>query len=136
MWRAWDSILSPERTPAENRKATCDIHLDLGNGFESCWVYPGSFVLVATRELFMVPGDILLTVHDLSTLARQGVTVGNTVIQPGSRGYQTIEVWNHGPRPFALRQGMPIAQLVQHQVCAQSYEGRYQDQTRGPHGPR
>lgn len=138
IWTYWDSILRPERNADENRQPTMDIHLDLADGFTSCWLYPGAFLLVATIEEFHVPDDVLLTVHDRSTLARQGVLVGNTVIQPGSRGFQTIEMWNRGREAVPLYKGMAIAQLVQHEVPRQvpSYAGRYQDQTRGPHGPR
>lgn len=132
---SWSAIIDPH-DPSDLFSWTCDVHLDLGPGFESAWLFPGGFMLAATLEKFTVPVKVGLTLHDRSTLARLGLSVGNTVIHPGSRGFQTLELWNHGPRSITLTQGMPIAQLVQHECYGREYIGRYQDQTRGPHEAR
>lgn len=70
---------------------------------ETTWVWPGRFVLASTIEYFQMPSDLLGTVHDKSTLIRCGVAMQNTVIEPGWRGYLTIEITKHGwrgrPRP-------------------------------------
>lgn len=115
---------------------TKDICLDLGS-HESMWLFPGEFVLASTLEYFNVPRGVLLTLHDKSTLARLGLVVGNTLINPGSRGHQTLELSNRGPHSITLTHGMPIAQLVQH-ACDEGYyyAGRYQDQEPGPHEAR
>lgn len=95
---------------------------------------PGEFILASTIERFMMPHDVLGIVHDKSTWARRGIAVQNTVIEPGWRGYLTLELTNHHrTRQQTLYRGMPIAQIVFHRVeGAGSYEGRYQDQPRGP----
>ena len=61
--------------------------------------------------------------------------VENTVIQPGSRGWLTLEITMHAWRFLRIRLGTPIAQIVFHRLEApteHSYEGKYQDQRRGP----
>lgn len=100
---------------------------------------PGEFLLAATLEQFDMPPDVVGMVHDKSTWARQGLAVQNTVCEPGWRGYLTIELTNHGRETLRIYQGDPIAQIVLHltdQVVERPYEGKYQDQARGPQGAR
>lgn len=99
---------------------------------------PGKFMLGATMERFSMPLDLLGIVHDKSTLARHGLSVFNTVIEPGWQGFLTLELVNHGPRPVELVQGMGIAQVVFHQLSspANPYEGKYQNQESGPQEAR
>lgn len=98
---------------------------------------PGEFMLVATIEQFSMPDDVMGIVHDKSTLVREGVTVQNTVIEPGWRGFLTLEITNHGKVSMELFHGQPIAQVVFHRVeGAEPYEGSYQDQEPGPQGSR
>lgn len=58
---------------------------------------PGAFALASTVEHFDVPTDVVATVHDKSTLARMGLAVQNTVVEPGWRGYLTLELSNNHP---------------------------------------
>lgn len=97
-------------------------------------LHPGQFTLASTIEEFNMPRDILGIVHDKSTWARQGLAVQNTVIEPGWRGFLTLELTNHGNQPITLIAGMPIAQIVFHQLedATSGYTGKYQDQERGP----
>ena len=95
----------------------------------------GAFALASTIERFTMPDDLLATVHDKSTWARQGLAVQTTVIEPGWFGYLTLELTNHGYQELHLREGMPIAQILFHQLSEpteQSYRGKYQDQMKGP----
>jgi dCTP deaminase len=99
----------------------------------------GSFCLAASRERFIMPGDVLGVVHDKSTLARRGLSVFNTVIEPGWKGYLTLELIHHGPLRLTLMNGQPIAQVVFHlldQPTDAPYAGKYQDQAAGAQGPR
>jgi dCTP deaminase len=101
----------------------------------------GDFVLAATLEHFNMPDDVLGIVHDKSSWARKGLTVQNTVIEPGWRGYLTLELTYHGPgdREIVIQHGDPIAQIVFHQLDEPTifpYEGKYQDQERGPQPAR
>lgn len=95
----------------------------------------GRFALAATFEHFSMPDDVIAFVHDKSSWARKGLAVQNTVIEPGWRGYLTVELTNHGPQALHIYQGDPIAQIVFHRLdegTNQPYGGKYQDQPRGP----
>jgi len=120
-----------------------DVRLDLGTNIDgssrtehSLW--PGEFMLSATVEKFLMPKNVLGIVHDKSTWARQGIACQNTVIEPGWRGYLTLEITNHGRIPIKFESGMPIAQVVFHFVdqMTDGYEGKYQDQEAGPQSAR
>lgn len=96
---------------------------------------PGNFVLASSIEHFNIPNGLQAIVHDKSTLARRGLAVQNTVLEPGWRGYITLELSNHGFEFIMLAAETPIAQVVFHQLSApteQPYEGKYQDQKAGP----
>ena len=94
----------------------------------------GAFALASTLERFCMPDDVLGTVHDKSTWARQGLAAQTTVIEPGWRGYLTLELTNHGYNDIMLREGMPIAQVIFWQMSEPTeiaYRGKYQDQPFG-----
>lgn len=99
---------------------------------------PGEFVLASTIECFAMPTDVIGKVHDKSTLARRGLAVQNTVIEPGWRGFLTLELTNHSKEGIILFPTMPIAQIVFQRLEAPAekpYSGKYQDQASGPVGP-
>ena len=63
----------------------------------------------------------------------------NTVIEPGWRGFLTLELRNMSNKKIFIPNGCPIAQVVFHrldQECEKPYSGKYQDQERGPQGAR
>lgn len=98
---------------------------------------PGQFLLASTIERFTMPSDVVGIVHDKSTWARLGLACQNTVIEPGWQGWLTLELTNHGLDPILIKRGMPIAQVIFHFVDDDTvgYEGKYQDQKRGPVKP-
>jgi len=110
-----------------------DIHLAKGRVLS-----PHEFYLAHTVEHFNMPLDVLGVVHDKSTLARLGLAVQNTVIEPGWRGHLTLELTNHGMEVLLLKDDMPIAQVLFHRLDQPSvgYKGSYQDQENEPVGPR
>ena len=115
-----------------------DVRVEFGFG-DSLRLAPGSFRLASTMEWFNMPNDILGEVKDKSTWARRGLTVQNTVIEPGWRGHLTLELTNHGDRDITLLYGHPIAQIIFSQVDRPveiPYDGKYQDQPRGPQGAK
>ncbi len=100
---------------------------------------PGEFLLTAAEEWFDMPGDVLGIVHDKSSFARRGMSVFNTVIEPGWRGFLTLELVNLGREVIRLHAGQGIAQVIFHaldQRTEQPYEGKYQDQQWGPQAAR
>ena len=57
------------------------------------------------------------------------------MIEPGWRGYLTLELTNHGEREIRVAGGTPIAQIIFHLLDAPAehpYAGKYQDQRQGP----
>jgi dCTP deaminase len=101
---------------------------------QSIMLRPGDFSLGSTVEEFRMDDDVLAIVHDKSTWARRGLSVFNTVIEPGWRGFLTLELKNQGDSILKIEAGMPIAQVIFHvldQPASKPYEGKYQDQKRG-----
>ena len=91
------------------------------------------FTLASSVEQFTIPDDVMGVVHDKSTWARQGLSVFNTVIEPGWKGYLTLELVNHY-NIVTIKAGTPIAQVVFHQVDEKvpGYKGKYQNQPNQP----
>jgi len=97
--------------------------------------YSHTFCLAATMERFQMPHDVMGVVHDKSSWARKGLTVQNTVIEPGWWGFLTLELIYHGEGELIVCAGDPIAQIVFHRLdepTKQPYAGKYQNQPRGP----
>ena len=102
---------------------------------EKVWLMGGEFKLASTVERFTMPHDLIAQVCDKSSLARKGLAVQNTIIEPGWRGYLTLELTNHGWNTLQLEAGSPIAQIIfmrLEEATEQPYDGRYQDQPAGP----
>jgi dCTP deaminase len=123
-----------------------DIRLD-----QDITLWSGRSVLASSLERFCMPLDVVGVVHDKSTWAREGISVQNTVIEPGWRGFLTLEILyspllRQGESPtggrrgyYELDSGTPIAQVIFHRVdvATDGYGGsKYQDQERGPVGAR
>jgi dCTP deaminase len=93
----------------------------------------GNFVLASAIEEFNMPKHLMGIVHDKSTWARKGVSVFNTVIEPGWRGFLTLELVFHGNEELHIPAGTGIAQVIFHQIaCPAQYQGKYQDQANEP----
>lgn len=96
-------------------------------------------MLLSTMERFTMPNDVVGIVHDKSTWARRGLAVQNTVIEPGWSGYLTLEVTNHGHDVIQCWGGVGIAQIIFHRLDEPTdmpYDGKYQNQERGPQRAR
>ena len=96
---------------------------------QSLWLHPlRRFRLASTVERFQMPRHLVGVVHDKSTWARRGLSVFNTVIEPGWEGWLTLELVYHGLRPLKIPAGAGIAQVIFHELAMQAaYVGRYQD---------
>lgn len=93
----------------------------------------GDFALASTLEKFNIPDDVIALVHDKSSLARRGISLFNTVIEPGWRGWLTLEIVNHS-NYIHIKSGTPIAQIIFMKLMEKTespYQGKYQDQPRG-----
>lgn len=106
----------------------------------------GHTIVGVSLEHMNFPPDLLGMVADKSTWARQGVLVGNTIIEPGWSGYLAIEltyqpVLKEPPRAgerldlhqtLTIKEGTPIAQILIHQLtqpAEKPYQGKYQNAT-------
>jgi dCTP deaminase len=110
-----------------------------GVGFEMCselagMLCVGRFCIASAIEEFDMPLDLMGIVHDKSTWARRGLSVFNTVIESGWKGYLTLELVYHGHEELHIPAGAGIAQVIFHELtCPADYgAGKYQNQPDRP----
>jgi dCTP deaminase len=98
----------------------------------------GRFTLASAIEEFQMPDNLVGNVKDKSTWARQGISVFNTVIEPGWNGFLTLEIVYHGSGDLHIPAGAGIAQVLFGALAEpRSYgEGKYQNQEAGPQKAR
>ncbi|MFP4589609.1 MAG: dCTP deaminase [Candidatus Acetothermia bacterium] len=99
----------------------------------SCLIPPNSFCLGQSLEKFEMPEDVFGLVVGKSTYARCGIIVNMTPIEPGWRGYLTIEISNTTPLPARIYSQEGIAQVIFFKgdcpgVTYSDRKGKYQDQ--------
>lgn len=93
----------------------------------------GRFAIASTVEEFDMPNNLVGVVHDKSTWARRGLSVFNTVIEPGWKGFLTLELVYHGEDTLVIPAGAGIAQVLFHTLAEPaSYGGKYQNQEDRP----
>jgi len=75
---------------------------------------PKELILGSTLERIKLPNDHAGLYDGSTTLARVGITshMGSMLISPGSNGNLTLEVFNASDKPFLLKAGMRIGQLL------------------------
>ncbi len=97
-------------------------------------LWPKRMTLVTVIEYLRMPLAVVGVVHDKSSWVRRGVTVANTMVQPGWRGFLTLELVNHGWLPIRLPASCAVAQVAFHHLDREAvpYQGRYQDQENRP----
>jgi dCTP deaminase len=133
-------IAEPVKPMAPNKNYLHGVSYGLGEaGYDirirqSLWLFPGRrFSLASTIESFRMPFDMVAIVHDKSTWARRGLSVFNTVIEPGWEGFLTLELVYHGWKPLHIKAGSGIAQVIFHKLSdSAAYTGRYQHQSTDP----
>lgn len=102
---------------------------------ESILLKPGAFALASTIEHFDITDDVAAFVLDKSSWARKGLSLFNTILEPGWKGYLTLELVNLGPSPLEIKDGSPIAQIMFQLLLEPTdrpYSGKYQNQNQGP----
>lgn len=92
------------------------------------------FTLASTVERFQMPANLVGIVHDKSTFARMGLSVFNTVVEPGWHGDAlTLELVFHGTGELHIPAGAGIAQILFHRIEEPAqYSGKYQWQSAEP----
>lgn len=101
---------------------------------QDVWLFPlRRFALASAIEEFCMPPYLVGIVHDKSTWARRGLSVFNTVIEPGWEGFLTLELIYHGWKPLHIPAGAGIAQVIFHEAKQPAYyDGKYQNQENRP----
>ena len=93
----------------------------------------GRFTIASAMEEFCMPPNLTGIVHDKSTWARRGLSVFNTVIEPGWEGFLTLELVYHGEEALVIPAGSGIAQVIFHHTIEEArYTGKYQHQADKP----
>lgn len=106
---------------------------------QDVWLFAGrSFVLASSIEEFDMPNHLMGRVLNKSTWARRGVDACMTTnIEPGWKGWLTIELCYHRWRPLFIPAGSGIAQVIFETLTEHAaYEGKYQHQPNEPVKPR
>lgn len=110
-----------------------DVHLSANETRVDQYWSNGRFALASAIEEFQMPNNMVGIVHDKSTWARKGLSVFNTVIEPGWNGFLTLELVYHGSTHLYIPAGTGIAQVLFHQTAMRSsYDGKYQNQADRP----
>ena len=101
---------------------------------DTCIIPPNSFVLSRSVEYLRIPRSVLVVCLGKSTMARCGLIVNVTPLEPGWTGYITLEISNTTPLPAKVYSNEGIAQLLFFEAdeeCEISYadkKGKYQAQ--------
>lgn len=115
---------------------------------EDLFLPSNGFSLASTIERFTIPKNVVGRVCDKSSWKRRGLSVGNTIIEPGWCGYLTLElelanIHFRTPDPkfagITIFKGTPIAQILFEfldEETEQPYNGKYQNQEAGPQKAR
>ena len=91
---------------------------------------PGEQVITCSQHIYKIPEDYFGLVQTKGTLARLFVaaTCNDGQIEPGFKGYITLELINHSPWTIEIPKGSEIAQLYMLKCSMKAekkYSGRY-----------
>jgi dCTP deaminase len=101
---------------------------------DACVIPPNSFALARTTEYFRIPRNVLVICLGKSSLARCGIIVNVTPLEPEWEGHVTLEFSNTTPLPARIYANEGVAQMLffeSDEVCETSYKdrgGKYQGQ--------
>lgn len=100
---------------------------------ETNTIYCQRFCIASAIEEFDMPDNLVGVVHDKSTWARRGLAVFNTVLEPGWKGFLTLELAYHGNDQLRIPAGAGIAQVLFSELkLSGAYNGKYQNQADRP----
>jgi dCTP deaminase len=102
---------------------------------QDVWMFWGRrFVLASSVEEFNMPTTVMGRVLNKSTWARRGIDASMTTnIEPGWKGFLTIELRYSGFWPRKIKAGSGIAQVIFEKIAEEAcYDGKYQNQGNRP----
>jgi dCTP deaminase len=109
---------------------------------EAVLVPARGYILGYSKEYLRIPNNVKGRCVGKSTLARSGVGINTTPLEPGWEGHLTLEIANHSCCPVKVYVGYGICQLefeMLGQVPETTYadkKGKYQNQDAQPVPPR
>lgn len=92
---------------------------------------PAQTVHGITQEKITLPDNICARIEGRSRFGRLGLMVHITsgFVQPGTVGFQVLEMNNAGPMPLSLPPGIAICQIIFEECRGEAlYMGRFKDQ--------
>lgn len=102
---------------------------------QDVWMFFGRrFVLASSIEEFNMPNSVMGRVLNKSTWARRGIDASMTTnIEPGWKGFLTIELRYSGFWPRKIKAGSGIAQVIFENIAEEAcYTGKYNHQPDRP----
>ena len=102
---------------------------------QDVWLFPGRrFVLASSVEEFDMPNCLMGRVLNKSSWARRGLDASMTTnIEPGWKGFLTLELRYMRLWPMRIRAGTGIAQVIFELIQEPTtYTGKYQNQPDEP----
>ncbi|BFI73595.1 dCTP deaminase, dUMP-forming [Nanoarchaeota archaeon] len=77
-------------------------------------IHPGEFILASVYEYIQLPNDIVGQIHGRSSIGRLGLIIHTSAgyIDPGYKGYLTLEIINVNKIPIKLYPKTKVAQIV------------------------
>lgn len=93
---------------------------------------PGQVIHALTDEKIALADNIAGRLEGRSRFGRFGLMVHITAgfIQPGTTGYQVLEINNAGPMPLSLEPKLAICQIIFEEIKGRAtYRGRFKGQT-------
>src|SRR3990170_9025844 len=126
-------IADKDILPSRIEKYQEKIRINYGEQFV---LHPNQLIIGSTLEYISLPKRLMCYVIGKSSWGRMGLIIATaTKVDPGFKGCITLEIINEGEVPIVLYPGIPIAQLVFHEVIGEAaYEGSYGYAT-GPQFP-
>lgn len=128
-------------SPVINMETTKKIFNGVSYGLTECgvdirikqdmWLFFGRrFVLGSSIEKFDMPSNLMGQVLNKSTWARRGIDASMTTnIEPGWKGWLTLEIRYSKFWPIKIKAGSGIAQVIFHEIAEPAeYIGKYQNQ--------
>lgn len=94
-------------------------------------IKPGEMILGITAEKVSLSSGFIAWIEGRSRFARLGLSVhvSSGYIQPGTTGYQVLEIVNSGPVKISLVPNIKVCQIVIEECSGEgTYGGRYKDQ--------
>lgn len=92
------------------------------------------FQLASSIEEFNMPNNLFGQVMNKSSWARRGLDASMTTnIEPGWKGFLTIELIYYGTEELFIPSGSPICSVIFHEIKEHvAYKGKYQNQPDKP----